>query len=213
MDVVHDVVVGTVAQGMAPERVHALADEAVLEDQAGEERAEGEEREGDRHHQRALMRGAAHGRGARWSLCEAGSTSWPLSSWATPSWWPGAPSASSRPMRSRVRDGLRRRVVVVVVRPVAGPAGRSLEGHEEQAPGVERGHQRGDDGAQEGERVPGPGRGVGRLDDRVLGVVAGGEGEADQRQGADGHHRRGEGDVAAESRPCSACPARGASRG
>ena len=53
-------------------------------------------------------------------------------------------------------------VVAVRIVPVAAPARRALEGHEIEPPGVERGHQRGDDqqheggGEQDDEEVEGP---------------------------------------------------------
>ena len=75
----------------------------------------------------------------------------------------------------------------------------ALEGEEHQPPGIERGQRRGDQGEHEGV-VADPGmRGVSRLDDRILGDEAGGEGEAGQRQGADQHHRPGEGQHLAQA--------------
>ena len=91
---------------------------------------------------------------------------------------------------SSITSGLScaRLVVVMVVR-------LAVEGHEDQPPGIERGQRRGDDRHDEAvarRRVPVTR--VGRLDDRVLGEKAGGEGKAGERQRADHHHRVGERD-------------------
>ena len=80
-----------------------------------------------------------------------------------------------------------------------GPVAAAEEGHEEQAPGVEGGEQGGDHRHQEGEVRARPVRGVGGLDDGVLGEVAGGAGEADQRQRPDQHHDRGDADEGGEA--------------
>ena len=89
-----------------------------------------------------------------------------------------------RRMMGGVRDG----VVVVMAMCMAVamsmgvlPAGPTLEGQEEQAPGVERGEERRDDRRQEGQHVARSGRHVGRLDDRVRRERRGHEDQRDVR--------------------------------
>src|SRR3954468_15648702 len=65
------------------------------------------------------------------------------------------------------------------------PARAPLECEEKEPPRVERGHPGGDDGRQESKSRPRTMRNVGRLDDRVLGIETGSEGESRQSERTD----------------------------
>ena len=72
-----------------------------------------------------------------------------------------------------------------------GLARQTVEGHQNESPGIEGGQRRRDH--CRGEHVKHH-RIVGRegsLDDRVLGEVTGGERKSGEREGADHHHRIG----------------------
>ena len=80
----------------------------------------------------------------------------------------------------------RRAFVGVVHRLLLGP-GLAMEGHEHQPAGVEGGHQRGGDTQIIGELTGARGLGEGALQDHVLGIVAGEERDAGERDGAHPH--------------------------
>ena len=67
----------------------------------------------------------------------------------------------------------------------------AMEGHEHQPPGIESGKEGGYEQQPEGEGSHRSVGGEGRLDDGVLGIVAGGKGKACQRQGAHQHEEPG----------------------
>ena len=166
VDLLHDLVVGAEEQRALPEIPRMLADEGVMEQKARQERSGRQHAERDQHHERALVR---------------------------------AVIAVVPVLVIRMGGGLdvARALVVldalVVARDVVTamrPARLLLEGHEEQAPGIERRHEGRDDRRQEREGGAGPVRREGGLDDGVLRIVAGREREAGQRQRADRHHRR-----------------------
>ena len=102
--------------------------------------------------------------------------------------------------RLEVRLGalLVRDAAVIGVGVGALPPSLAEEGHEGQAERVERGepdrHRREDVGVERAEAM----RGVGGLNDRVLGVEARREREADERQRADQHGPEGHRDLGAK---------------
>ena len=130
---------GRVNRRALPELLVAFADEGAVEDDAGDDRAGGEHEQRQQHHERALMGRVVAvmavlmlGMGRRLDVVTV----------------------------CVVLDALVLAMRVLVVMAVA-PARRSLEGEEEQTPGVERGHEGRDNRRQEGEgagRANGPHR-------------------------------------------------------
>ena len=107
-------------------------------------------------------------------------------------------AGQNRPCRQdRERDEHHHRALVgvIVVRAIVR---MTVERHQDEPPGIERGEGRRRDRAGEGVDRRGALGGVGRLDDRILGEVAGRQREPGQRQRADDHHRIGERDLVLE---------------
>ena len=182
---VEDLVVGRGRQRAFPEGVVAVADEGFLEGEAGDERAERKDGQGHQHGERALMRGVLMGV----VVAVGRDVDRP----------DGA--AVHRMLRSLVvgRRPVRDRMGCVGGVAVMTPARLPLEGQKVEAPGIEGGHEHGDQRAQEAVGRTRPVRGESGLDDGVLGVEAGGEREPGQREGADGHHGGRERDMAAQA--------------
>ena len=110
--------------------------------------------------------------------------------------WPAREDRSGREHAERnendERAFARRLVVAQIVR-------RAMEGLEDQPPGVERGQPRRDHGQREGIGREDVLAGERRLDDGVLGEIAGGERKAGERERADHHAPVGELNLVAQA--------------
>ncbi len=92
------------------------------------------------------------------------------------------------------RDQHHHRAFMHMLHHVMVGARRAVEGHEQQAPGIEGREDRGRHAHDIGI-LPHPAGRIGHLEDHVLGIVAGEDREAGQRQAADPHHHIGGLDV------------------